>query len=400
MTSLHASALRNHATARRHYTAAPCCSRAASSTAGPAAAPCRYARPGRRQPRARGLHRLRHRPLREPAERRRHGAGVGRQGAAVPARHRAAPRPLDAAGGLHGARRDDRRRARCARPTRRPARASSSRACSRCSTSCASARSTCSTAPACSTPTSRPGRESIEARAVREDEMPWDEIAFRTRGGRSSTTSKTAARGAVSACIAPTSASGATPSMRRQRRAPAAGRCRRLRTTSAAMPIDLAERRVRMDRLADVHRVGAHLDGQRDLADHVAGMRADDAAADDAVRLGSSNSSLVKPSSRPLAIARPDAVHGNRPFLTLMPLRLRLVLGQADPGDLGIGVGHARDHARVERAAQLRRRRSPARPRPRRAPRAPPCARASAGRRCRRSRRCAARWCASGCRPG
>jgi hypothetical protein len=36
--------------------------------------------------------------------------------------------------------------------------------------------------------------------------------------------------------------------------------------------------------------------------------------------LSSSNSSLVKPSSRPLAIARPDAVHGNRPFLTFCPL--------------------------------------------------------------------------------
>ena len=55
--------------------------------------------------------------------------------------------------------------------------------------------------------------------------------------------------------------------------------------TSAARPIDLAQRRVRVDRRADVHRVGAHLDGQRDLADHVAGMRADDAATDDAVRL-------------------------------------------------------------------------------------------------------------------
>ena len=35
-----------------------------------------------------------------------------------------------------------------------------------------------------------------------------------------------------------------------------------------------------MDGLADVDRVGTHLDRQRDLADHVAGMRADDAATD------------------------------------------------------------------------------------------------------------------------
>jgi hypothetical protein len=68
----------------------------------------------------------------------------------------------------------------------------------------------------------------------------------------------------------------------------------------------------------------AHLDGQGHLADHVAGMGADDAAADDAVAVSgeSSNSSLVKPSSRPLAMARPEAAQGNRPFFTLMPLAL------------------------------------------------------------------------------
>ena len=36
-------------------------------------------------------------------------------------------------------------------------------------------------------------------------------------------------------------------------------------------------------------------------------------------------------------------------LLHLDAARLRLVLGDADPGDLGIGVGDARDHARVER---------------------------------------------------
>ena len=36
---------------------------------------------------------------------------------------------------------------------------------------------------------------------------------------------------------------------------------------------------VRMNRLADIHRVSAHLDGQRDLANHVARARADHAAA-------------------------------------------------------------------------------------------------------------------------
>ena len=49
---------------------------------------------------------------------------------------------------------------------------------------------------------------------------------------------------------------------------------------SAAMPTDSLSRRMRVDGLADVGRVGAHLDGERDLADEVARAGADDAAAD------------------------------------------------------------------------------------------------------------------------
>ena len=41
------------------------------------------------------------------------------------------------------------------------------------------------------------------------------------------------------------------------------------------------ERGVRMNRLADIDRVGAHLDRQRHLADHVASVRADHAATQD-----------------------------------------------------------------------------------------------------------------------
>ena len=47
----------------------------------------------------------------------------------------------------------------------------------------------------------------------------------------------------------------------------------------------LAERRVRVDDLADIDRVAAHLDGQRHLADRVAGRGVDDGAAEAAVRL-------------------------------------------------------------------------------------------------------------------
>ena len=38
---------------------------------------------------------------------------------------------------------------------------------------------------------------------------------------------------------------------------------------------------VRVNRLTNVHRIRAHLDSQCDLADHVARMRADHAAAQD-----------------------------------------------------------------------------------------------------------------------
>jgi len=51
----------------------------------------------------------------------------------------------------------------------------------------------------------------------------------------------------------------------------------------------LAQRGVGVNSLADVHGVGAHLDGQADFANHVACMRANHAAAQDlavAVRLG------------------------------------------------------------------------------------------------------------------
>jgi hypothetical protein len=41
----------------------------------------------------------------------------------------------------------------------------------------------------------------------------------------------------------------------------------------------LTQRRVRVNGLTDVHRIGAHLNGQCDLANHVARMRTNDSAA-------------------------------------------------------------------------------------------------------------------------
>jgi hypothetical protein len=76
----------------------------------------------------------------------------------------------------------------------------------------------------------------------------------------------------------------------------------------------LAQRRVRVNRLADIDRVGAHFNGQRNLADHVACVGADDAAAQN------------------LAVA----------------VRLRAVVKQQLGGDFGVGVGPAEDDAGVE----------------------------------------------------
>ena len=41
-----------------------------------------------------------------------------------------------------------------------------------------------------------------------------------------------------------------------------------------------AKRRMRVNRLADVHRICTHLDGQRNLANHVARMRANHATTE------------------------------------------------------------------------------------------------------------------------
>ncbi len=48
-------------------------------------------------------------------------------------------------------------------------------------------------------------------------------------------------------------------------------------------------------------------------------------------------------------MARPEAVQGNRPFLTLMPWGLGLVFRQTHPRHFGVCVGHAWNHPCVER---------------------------------------------------
>src|SRR5208337_3328427 len=99
----------------------------------------------------------------------------------------------------------------------------------------------------------------------------------------------------------------------------------------------------------------AHLDRQRRLGDEVAGVGADDAAAEQAVgRL------VEQQLGHALVAAERERAPRRRPgedaLAVFDALRLGLVLGHADPGDLGVGVGNRRDYLGVEEAVAARRR--------------------------------------------
>src|SRR4029450_13458315 len=101
-------------------------------------------------------------------------------------------------------------------------------------------------------------------------------------------------------------------------------------------------RGVGVDGEADVGGVGAHLDGQGGIGDQLAGVGADGGGADEAVgglveqQLGHA---LVAPEGQGTAAGRP----GEGALAVLDAGRLGLGLGDADPGDLGVGVGHRGD---------------------------------------------------------
>src|SRR6266545_5572588 len=89
------------------------------------------------------------------------------------------------------------------------------------------------------------------------------------------------------------------------------------------------------------------LDGERDLADEITRAGADDAPADHAVGLLRENQ-LGEPlvaTVRNGAPGGPPGKLGDPEFDALFPCFL---LCRSDPRDLRIGVGHRRDHARVE----------------------------------------------------
>ena len=102
-----------------------------------------------------------------------------------------------------------------------------------------------------------------------------------------------------------------------------------------------------MDGAADVLRVGAHLDGQTDLGDEVAGVQPHDAASDHPpVRLVEEQ--LHEPFVAGVGDGPPARRPGKDRFAVLRPALLQLVLGGTGPGDLRIGVGDRRNLPRVE----------------------------------------------------
>src|SRR5688572_29946976 len=104
---------------------------------------------------------------------------------------------------------------------------------------------------------------------------------------------------------------------------------------------------MRVDGLADVGGVGAHLDRERELADQVARAGADDRAAHQAVRLRVEQQ-LGETLVAAIGDGTPRSGPGKLRHADRGALLPRLVLGQADPGDLRIRVRHRRNHARIE----------------------------------------------------
>jgi len=111
-----------------------------------------------------------------------------------------------------------------------------------------------------------------------------------------------------------------------------------------------AQRRVRMNRLADVHGVCAHFNGQSDFANHVARVRADHASAQDlAVAVGFG--AVVKQQfGHAFVAAVGNGAAGGRPreqaLFHLDALCFGSGLGQAHPGHFGVGEAVAHCNAK------------------------------------------------------
>jgi hypothetical protein len=114
-----------------------------------------------------------------------------------------------------------------------------------------------------------------------------------------------------------------------------------------------------MDGFADVYRICAHLDGQGDFADHVTGMGAYHAAAQDfavtpaSMAIRALFGAVVKQQLGHAFVAAVGyGVAGGFPreqaLLYLDALGFSLVFGQAHPGYFGVSLGYYWDDSDVE----------------------------------------------------
>ncbi len=109
---------------------------------------------------------------------------------------------------------------------------------------------------------------------------------------------------------------------------------------------------MRVDRFANIHRVRTHLNGQRNLANHVARVGADHAAAQDLAMAvcfwGSIKQQLGHAFVAAIGYGTAGCGPGEQALLDLDALGFGLVFGEAHPGHFGVGVGHAGDDSCVE----------------------------------------------------
>src|SRR5687768_7718354 len=104
-----------------------------------------------------------------------------------------------------------------------------------------------------------------------------------------------------------------------------------------------------MNRKAYIGCIAAHLDGEADFGDELAGVRADRRTADHSMRFLVENEfgkALVATERKRSAAGYPRECT----FAVCNTASLRLVLGHTDPRNLGVGISHGRNDARVESA--------------------------------------------------
>src|SRR5579872_7470566 len=106
---------------------------------------------------------------------------------------------------------------------------------------------------------------------------------------------------------------------------------------------------MRMDGEADVGGITAGLDRERDLADELAGIRANDAATEHPMSLGIEQElrEALFPAQRQGPSVRDP---GEAPLGKRNALVFRHRLGEPDPRDLGIRISDRGNYARIEGA--------------------------------------------------